>query len=303
MTKDKITGSLLLLAASLIWGLAFVAQSVGMEFVGPFTFNAARSLIGALALAPFALLHEKSELKTGLRKTARAGLVCGLIVFVATNLQQAGLLYTSAGKAGFITSFYIVLVPVAGIFLKKRTSVLTWAAVGLAVAGLYLLCFGAGEGLRLEKGDALVFFCALAFTAHILAIDRYAPAVDVVLLSCLQFFISGLLSLAAALLFERPSLPALYMARLPVLYTGVLSSGAAYTFQIVGQKRLRPQVASLLMSFEAVFAALAGWLLLRQGLSARELVGCCLLLAAIIMVQTAPVKGPVKAAPKARRDA
>jgi drug/metabolite transporter (DMT)-like permease len=288
--KNRLKGTVLLLLAALIWGFAFVAQSIGMDYIGPFTFSASRSLIGALALLPFALLANKNIGRENIdgKKTIAGGLVCGAIIFVATNLQQMGLIDTSAGKAGFITSFYIVLVPVAGIFMKKRAGLATWAAVGIAVAGLYLLCIKPEEGFGLARGDLLVFLCALVFTAHIIAVDIYAPQINGIMLSCLQFAVSGVLSLVAALIFERPDLPSLCRAWLPVLYTGVLSSGAAYTFQILGQRRLPPAAASLIMSLESVFSVLAGWLMLRQSLSVRELAGCGLMFAAIVLVQCLP---------------
>jgi drug/metabolite transporter (DMT)-like permease len=292
--KNKLTGTLLLLLASIIWGFAFVAQSVGMDYIEPFTFSAIRSFIGALVLLPFIFMsgrkNKKSIAKTVDRKAIFSGLICGIILFAATNLQQAGLQYTTAGKAGFITSFYIVLVPVAGIFLKKRTGLVTWISVGIALIGLYLICFNAAAGLSLGRGDLLVLLCAFAFTGHILVIDRFAGEVNGLVLSCLQFLVSGMLSAITALIFEQPEITAVYAAWLPLIYTGVLSSAVAYTFQIIGQAKLRPTVASLLMSLESVFSVLAMWLVLRQTLSARELAGCGLMFIAIILVQTVPAK-------------
>lgn len=291
--RNKLTGTLLLLLASIIWGFAFVAQSVGMDYIEPFTFSAIRSFIGSLVLLPFILISSRKNKKSIAqlinRKAIISGLVCGIILFAATNLQQAGLQYTTAGKAGFITSFYIVLVPVTGIFLKKRTGLFTWISVGIAVIGLYLICFNKAEGLSLGRGDLLVLLCAFAFTGHILVIDRFAGEVNGFVLSCLQFFVSGILSAIAVLFFEQPKLSAVYAAWLPLLYTGVLSSAVAYTFQIMGQSKLKPTVASLLMSLESVFSVLAMWLVLRQNLSVRELAGCGLMFAAIILVQTVPV--------------
>ena len=218
------------------------------------------------------------------RKTLLAGGVsCGALLFVASNLQQIGIQYTTVGKAGFITAMYIVLVPILGIFWKKKVGGRVWIAVLLAVAGLYLLCMTGG--LTLQKGDLLVLACALAFSFHILVIDYFSPKVDGVKMSCIQFLVCGLLSGVCMLLFEKPDLGAILMAWMPILYAGVLSSGVAYTLQIVGQKGMNPTVASLILSLESVVSVIAGWAILNQQLSGRELAGCGLMFCAIILAQ------------------
>lgn len=302
MNKFVIRQSLLLLLTATIWGVAFVAQSVGMEYVGPFTFNAVRNLIGAVVLLPcMALLSrgERSEqasagdekesfwkkLKDGEYKTLLTGGVsCGVFLCVASNLQQFGIKYTTVGKAGFITAMYIVIVPILGIFLHKRVGAKVWIAVAIAVAGLYLLCMTGGS-FSLQKGDLLVLACAFVFSVHILVIDYFSPKVNGVAMSCIQFFVCSLLSAVGMLLFEKPHLSQILAAWLPVLYAGVLSCGVAYTLQIVGQKGMNPTAASLILSLESAVSLLAGWVILGQKLSEREGVGCILMFAAIILVQ------------------
>ncbi len=288
MKHKKLAGSLMLVLAAFIWGTAFVAQRKGMEYAGPMAFNGVRTLIGSVVLLPVALIYRPAS-PVNLRKTLLAGLLCGLCLFLATNLQQMGLVYTEAGKAGFITTFYIILVPVLGLFLKKKTGAVTWVAVAVALGGLYFLCMKPG-GVRVAPGDLLVLGCALFFAVQILVIDRYVQEVDAVLLSCAQFAVDGVLSIAAALLLEKPDFRELFRGWIPLLYTGILSCGVAYTLQILGQKNLHPTVASLLMSLESAFAVLGGWLILHERLSKRELLGCGLMLAAVLLVQLAPAK-------------
>lgn len=288
MKHRKLVSSLMLIVAALIWGTAFVAQRKGMEYAGPLAFNGVRTLIGSLVLLPVALIFRPSA-PTNLRKTLLAGLLCGLCLFMATNLQQIGLTSTEAGKAGFITTFYIILVPVLGLFLRKKTGAVTWLAVAVALVGLFFLCVKPG-GVRIAPGDLLVLGGAFFFAVQILVIDFFVQEVDGVLLSCVQFAVDGVLSLIAAFLFEKPDFPALFRGWIPLLYTGILSCGVAYTLQILGQKNLHPTVASLLMSLESAFAVLGGWLILHERLTRRELLGCALMLAAVLLVQLAPAK-------------
>ena len=288
MKHRKLVSSLMLIVAALIWGTAFVAQRKGMEYAGPLAFNGVRTLIGSLVLLPVALIFRPAK-AANLRKTLLAGLLCGLCLFMATNLQQIGLTSTEAGKAGFITTFYIILVPVLGLFLRKKTGAVTWLAVAVALGGLFFLCVKPGE-VRIAPGDLLVLGCAFFFAVQILVIDFFVQEVDGVLLSCVQFAVDGILSLIAAFLFEKPDFPALFRGWIPLLYTGILSCGVAYTLQILGQKNLHPTVASLLMSLESAFAVLGGWLILHERLSGRELLGCGLMLAAVLLVQLAPAK-------------
>ncbi|MCD8335849.1 MAG: DMT family transporter [Lachnospiraceae bacterium] len=286
MKRTALRNPLLLLLTAAIWGAAFVAQSVGMDYVGPFTFNFARCIIGGIVLLPCIALLDRQKKREGRQPSAdlvRGGVCCGAALFVASTLQQIGIQYTTVGKAGFITAMYIILVPVFGIFLKKKVGARIWLCVLLAAAGLYLLCMT--EGFTIGGGDFLVLLCAAAFAVHILVIDYFSPRADGVRMSCIQFFVCGLLSGVGMLLFETPSLGAIWQARLPIGYAGVLSCGVAYTLQIVAQKGMDPTVASLILSLESVFSVLFGWLLLGQSLAMRELSGCGLMFAAIILAQ------------------
>ncbi len=286
----KLKNSLQLLLAAIIWGVAFVAQSVGMDYVGGFTFNAARSLIGSAVLLPVIFFMDSRKKKSGEEKKKEnprdlilGGISCGIILCLASNFQQFGIKYTTVGKAGFITACYIVIVPVLGIFLGKKCGPLIWAAVGLAVAGLYLLCMQ--EGFSIGKGDLLVMVCAFLFSLHILVIDYFSPRADGVKMSCIQFLVCGILSGIPALLFEHPHFSQLTAAWMPILYAGVLSCGVAYTLQILGQKDMNPTVASLILSLESCISVLAGWLILGQKLKPREMLGCLVMFAAIILAQ------------------
>lgn len=289
---------LLLLLAALIWGVAFVAQSVGMDYMGPFTFNGARFLMGSAVLVPVIVFRRKkadpagggqartdrSEAKENAGKAAlMGGVCCGLALCPAALFQQFGILYTTVGKAGFITTLYIILVPLAGIFMKKTPSSRIWTGAALAAFGFYLLCIK--EGFSLSRGDALVFIGSVLFTVHILVIDHFSPKADGVELSCIQFLTAGVISSVLAFVFEKPELSALAEGIIPLAYAGILSSGVAYTLQVIGQRDTDPAVASLLLSMESVFSVLAGWMLLGQALSARELMGCALVFGAVILVQ------------------
>jgi len=292
--------SFLLVLTAFIWGVAFVAQSVGMDYVGPFTFNGCRFLIGGLVLTPFALIrdrqHEKSasfqklsreEQKIYKRTTLIGGLCCGVAICIASSFQQAGMQYTSVGKAGFITALYIVLVPVFGILLKRKVTPIIWMGVFLAAIGFYFLCIT--ESFSINYGDLLVFICAICFTFHILIIDYFAPKADGVALSCIQFWFGGIVCMGIAILNESPNVTAIIQAAVPILYAGVLSCGVAYTLQIIGQKHMKPAVASLILSLESVISVLAGWVILKEVLTGRQFLGCALVFAAVIMAQL-PVK-------------
>ena len=290
----------LLALTALIWGGAFVAQSVGNDYLGPLAFNAARSLIGGAVLLPLITLLGRLSGNAGRRPVQgerknlwAGGILCGLILAVASTLQQWGLQYASVGKAGFITAMYSVLVPVLGIFVKRSPGARVWAAVALAVGGLYLLCWTGGAALG--KGDALLLGCSGLFSLHILVIDHFSPLADGVKLSCIQFFTAGIACGVPALLFERPAWSQLAAAWAPVLYAGILSCGVAYTLQVVAQKHVEPTLASLVLSLESVFSVLAGWLVLGQALSARELAGCGLMFCAIVLAQLPGRKDRTKA--------
>lgn len=298
MNKYILRQSMILFVTATIWGVAFVAQSVGMDYVGPYTFIAARNVIALLVLLPWMAFRDKRSRKRGgseaqKQKSDRkslltGGICCGICLFAASVLQQFGMKYTTVGKAGFITAMYIVLVPVFGIFLRKKTGVKVWLAVAVALAGLYLLCMTTGD-FYLQKGDIYILGCAAVFAVHILVVDHFSPMVDGVKLSCVQFAVNAILGTIMLLLLEQHDLSDLIAAWLPIVYAGALSSGVGYTFQIIGQKGMNPTAASLILSLESVISVLAGWLLLHQALTARELAGCALVFAAIILVQL-PVK-------------
>ena len=283
----RVKNGVMLFLTAFIWGTAFVAQSVGMDYLEPFTFNGVRSLIGGIALLPCIwLLHKlngESKKEESGKVLLIGGLACGVLLFAASSLQQIGLKYTTAGKAGFITAFYIVIVPVLGIFLHKKIGWKIWLAVVLALAGLYFLCIT--ESFSIGKGDVLIFLCALIFAVHILVIDYFSPKVDGVKMSCIQFLVCGILSLPFMFTIETPKAAAMTAAWMPLLYAGVLSCGVAYTLQILGQKNVNPAVASLILSLESCFSVLSGWIVMGERLSLRESAGCVLMFAAIILAQ------------------
>lgn len=298
MKKTQMRNSLLLLLTAVIWGVAFVAQSVGMDYVGAFTFNCVRSIIGGLVLIPCIVFLKnlkykemggqgKLSVKESLQVTRVelvGGICCGVALFAASNFQQFGISYTTVGKAGFITALYVVIVPIMGLFFKKKVSFIIWISVVLSVVGLYLLCM-TENSFSLAFGDLLVLICALLFSIHILIIDYFSPKGDGVIISCIQFFVSGILSGVMMFLFETPRAEGILAAWMPILYAGVLSCGVAYTLQIVGQKDMNPTVASLILCLESVVSALAGWLILGQALNAREMAGCFLMFFAIVLAQ------------------
>ncbi len=286
----ELRGNLLLLIAAFIWGCAFVAQSKGAEFVGPFTFVSLRSILGGVALLPFIVLRERKQKKekTKQGKLLLGGILCGVALCVASLFQQVGIAYTTVGNAGFITALYLLIVPILGLFLGKKVSVRIWICIVVGVVALYLLTIK--DGLTISLGDGLVILCALVFSCHILLVDHFSPQVDGVKLACIQFFVVAVLSGVAMLIWERPTLSAILDAALPIGYAGLLSSGVGYTFQILGQKYTRPAVASLIMSLESVFAVLAGIVILGQIPTIKEGLGCVLMFGAIIAAQL-PGKG------------
>ncbi len=289
----------MLLITALIWGSAFVAQIKGMDILGPFTFSCVRCLLGAIFLIPVAYLLEQSDKKKNpekyaVEKTAEelayekriltiGGICCGIALFVAASLQQVGLQFTTAGKGGFITSLYIVIVPVLGLFLKKRVRPIIWGCIAVAAIGLYLLSIK--DGFTIGKGDFLVLLCAFAFSIHILVIDYFSPKANGVKLSCIQFFVAGLLSGVVMFIFETPVMADILASWMPIVYSGILSAGIGYTLQIVAQKDTDPTIASLLMSLESVFALISGMIILQEMMTGREALGCVLMFAAIIVAQ------------------
>jgi len=297
--RQRLRGTFCLLLATVIWGSAFVAQSVGMDLVGPFTFQAVRCALAAIGLIPVIAFADrfKKDGKTFLRrwldkKLWATGLVCSIPLFLACNLQQLGLVDTDAGKSAFITAMYIVIVPLIGIFRKRKVSKLIPVSVGLAVVGLYFLCCMGVTNIT--TGDLFLLGCALMFAIQITLIDMYAMDLDAIRLNCIQAFFCAVFSAIVMFLFETPSMGNILQCWLPLAYAGFLSMGLAYTLQIVGQKAMEPSAASLIMSLESVFAVLAGWIILGERLTLWEGIGCILVFAAVILSQI-PVKEKVSA--------
>ncbi len=310
MNKTVFKHSLLLILAATIWGTAFVAQSVGMDYVGPYTFTAIRNFIGCIVLLPFIfwmdkksktpcentegentdILAEKAaNVKNGKRKRIDkkliiGGICTGTALCIASNLQQYGIMYTSVGKSGFITALYIVLVPVFGLVIGHRQSGRMWIAIAIAVVGMYFLCMTTGS-FALQTGDIILLLCAASFAVQILLIDHFSALVNPVKLAWCQFLVCGILSSIPMFILEHPTLSGIMGGWTSILYAGALSTGVAYTIQVVAQRGMNPAIASLIMSLESVISVIAGWLLLNQHLSSRELVGCLLMFAAIIIVQ------------------
>ena len=293
MNRKQIQSNLMLVLVALIWGTAFVFQAMGGDSMSAYAFNALRSLAAGIALLPLIAFNNAKQKKSGRaaevypkdrRTLIVGGIVVGAALALASALQQLGIGFTTVGKAGFITAMYIVFVPVFGIFQRRRLPVTVWISVALGVVGLYFLSMNGS--FTLQKGDALILCCAFGYTAHILLIDHFSPKVDGIKMSCIQFFVCAALSAIFMLIDGSiPTWQAIGEAIIPILYTGVMSSGVGYTLQIIAQKNTEPAVASLLMSLESVFAALAGWVLLGQALSPREMLGCGLVFAGIILAQ------------------
>ena len=282
MSLFQLRQTVLLLITATIWGLSFVAQSVGMNHVGPFTFTASRMFLGALVLLP-----------AYMKMLLLGGAACGLCLFGGESLQQFGLVHdTEVGKAGFITALYIVLVPMIGLALGRRTGWLVWAAVAVAIGGLWFLCVPP-EGFSVRLGDLYTLLCAFVFSLHILVISHFVTKVNGVELACGQFVCGSIIASAAVLIAESPTIEGLQGALLPILWAGIMSNGIAYTLQIVGQRGMNETVASLIMSLESAIAVIAGWLLLGEVLSQRELFGCVLMAGAVVLAQLP--------APKSRR--
>ena len=300
MKDRKMLGNALLILTAMIWGTAFVFQRTGMESIEPITFNAARMALAAVAVGAVSVVTAPAEKKrfageriTGPgeeqhraynRNTLIGGICCGTFLAAASIFQQMGIVYTTAGKAGFITAMYMLLVPVIGtVFFHKRNSWIVWLAVLIGVAGMYLLCMT--EGFRLTRGDTLICICALLFSGHILCCDHFVQLGDPIRISAIQFAACTVLSAIAAVILEQPTWDKIVSAAIPILYCGLISGGLGYTLQIIAQKFTDPTIASLLMSLESVFAVIAGALLLGERMSVRELMGCVVMFVAIVLVQ------------------
>lgn len=291
--SKKMQSNILLLLTAIIWGSAFVAQKSGMDYIEPFTFNGIRTFIGGLVLIPVIMIMSKKTPSEQLSKEEKAksnkalligGICCGLALFAAGSLQQFGVSYTTAGKAGFITTLYVVFVPIISVILRKRVRPIMWLCVVLGAVGLYLLCM-TDSSFSLTFGDSLVLLCAFAFGVHIMVVDHFSPKMDGIKLSCIQFLTAGTLGIIGMFIFETPDINAILDCAVPILYAGVLSCGLGYTFQVVAQKHAEPTVASLLMSLESVFAVISGAILLGESMSVRELSGCAVIFAAVIISQ------------------
>lgn len=338
-----IRGSVMLVISAMIWGAAFVAQSVGMDYMQPITFNTVRCLVGGIVLLPVLAVFRKKQKeskqatqspkgsdpslgaavakvadisetetsaeiytalpaklaslddteeeavkKRALRDLWLGGILCGAVMFLATTIQQFGLLYTSAGKAGFITTLYIVIVPVMGLFFGRRAPFTVWVSAVIALLGLYLL--SVRGDFTISPGDFLILLCAFCFSTHIMLVSYFSPRCDGVALSCIQFFVAGFLGLLPMFMLEQPTVSALLSGWVPILYTGVMSSGVAYTLQIIAQKDVNETVASVLMSLESVFSVLTGWLVLSERLNSSEIIGCALIFTAVLLAQLPPTR-------------
>ena len=309
--KTQFKGILMLSLAALIWGTSFVAQSLGMENIEAFTFNGIRTLMGSAVLLPVVLIRngfakkamnpsELAKHKKTIVKTLKYGAILGVLLCFASNFQQFAFNYSTSGKIAFITALYMFFVPIFGLVIKKKVPVLTWVSVAFGFLGLYFLCMDPNSSTSFNKGDLLTVICAVFFAIHILFIERFSPEVDGVALSCMQFFVSGSLSLIMMFIFENPQISNIKAAVFPLLYSGVMSCGFAYTFQIIGQKYTESALASLILCLESVFGVLAGAVILKEVLTEREILGCVIMFIAIIVsevadVITAKIKAIIKA--------
>ena len=291
--NSRLVGTLMLLITAMVWGLAFVFQSQAMDRIGSITLTSIRMLLGGLILLPICFVLNRNLDKNTIIQTLKSGVVCGVVLCVATLFQQYGIANTTVEKSGFISALYIVIVPLLGLFLGRRVSRFTWLCIAIALFGFYLLSFT--RDFTVSLGDMLVFIAAICYSVHILVIDKFnSDSCDGLLMSCVQFLTAGILTVIPMLVFEHPDAASIWSAKTEILYMGVISCGIGYTFQILGQKRTPPVRASLIMCLESVFAALAGFLILHERLSMRELAGCILLMTAVFLININPLKGSAK---------
>lgn len=284
-TKTSLKGVFILLLTALIWGASFVSQSVGAESVQPFTFMGIRTLMGATVLVPFIIITKR---KINI-KTLKNGAIMGIFLCIATNLQQYAFDYSTAGKIAFCTATYMFLIPVAGLFFRKKEPVMTWLCVLMGFLGLYFLCFKGGDDFSINRGDVLSLICAVFFTCQILCIEKFTEDCDGVVLSCAQFFTAGIITTILMLIFEKPEWHAIKSAGSALLYSGLMSCGIAYTLQVIGQKYCEATIASLIMCMESVFAVISSAIILKEKLTSREIAGCCIMFTAIVISQLYPM--------------
>ena len=293
LQNKSFRNSILLFITAFIWGTSFSAQSAGMKYIGPFTFSVIRYIIGGLTLIPVILfLRRKQDDPGDFRLSVKCGIICGIILFAASNFQQIAMMKASAGKAGFITALYIIIVPFIGIFMKKKTSLLIWLSVFLALVGLYFLCIGTKGSFEIDKYDICLFICSIIFSLHIIYIDHANEKhVDGVIMSCTQFFVAGFISIlfvwpVDGLVFDKlPDISSITTAFPALLYAGIMACSIAYTLQIIGQKGVNPTVASLILSLESVFSAIGGFLILGQKMTRDEILGCVIMFISIIIAE------------------
>jgi len=284
MAEKKTGYDLLLLLTAIIWGFAFVAQRAGMEHIGPFLFNAFRFLIGGIVLIPLLFLQRTNKFTfTHIRNNSRGGLFAGLLLFGGASMQQMGIVFTTAGKAGFITGLYVVLVPIFGIIFKRTTPLNVWIGAAFAVVGLYFL--SVTDNFIISRGDFFVLVSAFIWAFHVLIIGKYAPLGNAIVISVLQFLMCGLLSLIFALFLEEIKLDSILSATIPILYGGLFSVAIAFTLQVVAQKHAHPSLVAIILSLESVFAALGGWIILSEIMCIRSIYGCFLMLTGMILAQ------------------
>lgn len=297
--KNKLFGPFLLISAAMIWGLSFVAQNEGMNYVEGFTFNGIRMLIGSAVLLPFVIVRNKNNKakisQDSKKSTIKANLIgiipVGICLFLGSTLQQFAFKYTETGKIGFLTALYMIIVPILGLFLKKKQPFTIWIGVALGLVGMYLLCVGASKSFSIGKGELLAIGCAVAYAVHILVIDKYGQNIDAIVLSCGQFFLTGVVSCILMFIFEKPSLEGIMNAAVPILYSGVMSSGIGFTLQIVGQKYTDPTIAAMLLCLESVFSVLFAFIIPpHEMLQTVEYIGCAIIFIAIIIAQINPKK-------------
>ena len=297
--KNKLFGPFLLVSAAMIWGLSFVAQDEGMNHVGAFTFNGIRMIIGSAVLVPFIIARSRknnsqlnSEEKKSLIRSNIIGILpVGICLFFGSTLQQFAFNYTETGKIGFLTALYMIFVPIIGLFLKKKPAYTIWIGVALGLVGMYLLCVGSSATIRIGTGELLAIGCAVAYAVHIIIIDKFAQKIDAVVLSCGQFFFTGFISCILMFVFEKPSIGSILNAAVPILYSGILSSGLAFTLQIVGQKYTDPTIAAMLLCLESVFSVLFAFIMPpHETLAVVEYIGCAIIFIAIIIAQINPKK-------------